>query len=43
MVTILIELTNKKAYKLIRGLEEPDMIKVLKKQGSVSSLRDKIQ
>ncbi|MGZ3757175.1 MAG: hypothetical protein ACXVAY_12735 [Mucilaginibacter sp.] len=43
METLLIELTNQKAYKLLKDLEDLDMIKVLKKPSNLSSLRGKVQ
>ncbi len=43
METLLIELTNQKAYKLLKDLEDLDIIKVLKKPATLSSLRGKIQ
>jgi hypothetical protein len=43
METILIELTNQKAYKLLKDLEDLNIIKVLKQPASLSSLRGKIQ
>lgn len=43
METVLIELTNQKAYKLLKDLEDLNIIKVLKQPASLSSLRGKIQ
>lgn len=39
METLLIELTDNKAYKLLRNLEELNLIRVVKKNTKVSSLR----
>jgi len=38
-----IELTNKNALKLLLDLEEMDLIKVLKKKPTLSSLRSQIK
>lgn len=43
METITIELINQKAYKIIKDLEELNLIKLVKKPESLSSLRQKIQ
>ncbi len=43
METITIELTNQKAYKILMDLEELNIIKLVKKPGILSSLRQKIQ
>jgi hypothetical protein len=43
METLIIELTNQKAYKLLKDLKELNIIKVLKKPASLSALRKKIQ
>ena len=43
METLVIELTNQKAYKLLKDLEDLNIIKVLKKSSNLSSLRGKIQ
>ena len=43
METLLIELTNQKAYKLLKDLEDLNIIKVLKAPVSLSALRGKIQ
>lgn len=43
MDTLLIELTNKKAYKLIQDMEELNLIRVLKKPSKISLLRGKIK
>ena len=43
MDTLVIELTNQKAYKLIKQLEELHLIRVIKKQTKLSFLREKIK
>lgn len=44
MNTLTIELTNTKAYQLIRDMEEMDLIRILdKKNVDMSSLRKKIK
>jgi hypothetical protein len=43
METLVIELTNQKAYKLIKELEELHLIRVIKSPSKLSSLRNKIQ
>ena len=43
METLVIELTNQKAYKLIKELEELHLIRVIKAPSKLSSLRKKIQ
>jgi hypothetical protein len=43
MDTLVIELTNQKAYKLIKELEELHLIRVIKKQTKLSFLRGKIK
>jgi protein required for attachment to host cells len=43
METVTIELTNQKAYKILKDLEELNIIKVVKKPSTLSSLRKKIQ
>ena len=43
MDTILIELTNSKAYKLLQDMEELQLIRVIKAPSKLSSLRQKIQ
>ena len=43
METLVIELTNQKAYKLIKELEELHLIRVIKSPSKLSSLRKKIQ
>ena len=42
METVIVQLTNKKAYKLLEDMEELDLIK-LKKSPDVSSLRGMIK
>jgi hypothetical protein len=43
MDTIIIQLTNQKAYKLLEDMEELDLIKVLKKSPNISSLHGLIK
>ena len=43
METITIELTDQKAYKILKDLEELNLIKLIEKPGNLSSLRQKIQ
>ena len=43
MEQLVIEITNQKAYKLLRDLEELNIIKVLKEPSNLSALRKKIQ
>jgi len=43
METLIIELTNQKAYKILKDLEELNIIKVVQKPSTLSSLRKKIQ
>lgn len=43
METITIELINHKAYKILKDLEELNLIKLVKKPESLSLLRQKIQ
>ena len=43
MDTLIIELTNQKAYKLIQDMEELNLIRVLKKPVKLSLLRGKIK
>jgi ribosomal protein L29 len=43
METVTIELTNEKAYKILKDLEELNIIKLVKKPSTLSSLRKKIQ
>ncbi len=42
MDTLIIQLTNSKAYKLIEDMEELNLIKVIKKTANISDLRGKI-
>lgn len=41
--TLTIELTNQKAYKLLKELEELNLIRVIKNNNSMSALRSKIK
>ncbi|WP_245221870.1 hypothetical protein [Pedobacter kyungheensis] len=41
--TLTIELTNQKAYKLLKELEELNLIKVIKNNNKTSTLRGKIK
>jgi hypothetical protein len=43
MDTVIIQLTNQKAYKLLEDMEELELIKVLKKSTTISSLRGLIK
>ncbi|KIA96773.1 hypothetical protein OC25_02770 [Pedobacter kyungheensis] len=43
MNTLTIELTNQKAYKLLKELEELNLIKVIKNNNKTSTLRGKIK
>ena len=43
MDTVIIQLTNQKAYKLLEDMEELDLIKVLKGSPDISSLRGLIK
>lgn len=43
MDTLIIELTNQKAYKLLKELEELHLIKVIKKSVKTSELRNQIK
>ncbi|MDT0647428.1 hypothetical protein RM545_12070 [Zunongwangia sp. F260] len=44
METLIVEVTNKKAYKLLENLEELKLIRVLKKKSDrISNLRGKIK
>ncbi len=43
METVLIELTNQKAYKLLQDMEELNLIRLLKDSPKLSSLRGKIK
>jgi hypothetical protein len=42
MDTLVIELTNSKAYKLLQDMEELNLIKVVKKKVKISDLRGKL-
>ncbi len=43
MDTVIIQLTNKKAYKLLEDMEELDLIRVIKEPTKLSSLRGLIK
>lgn len=43
MDTLIIEITNLKAYKLLQCMEELNLIRVLRKPEKLSSLRQKIK
>jgi hypothetical protein len=43
MDTVIIELTNRKAYKLLQDMEELNLIRVLKEPIKLSSLRGQIR
>jgi hypothetical protein len=43
MDTLIIELTNQKAYKLFKELEELHLIRVIKKNIKTSELRNQIK
>jgi hypothetical protein len=43
MDTLIIELTNQKAYKLLKELEELHLIRVIKKNVKTSELRNQIK
>jgi len=43
MDTVIIQLKNQKAFKLLEDMEELDLIKVLKQSPDVSSLRGLIK
>lgn len=43
MDTLVIQLTNIKAYKLLQNMEELNLIKVIKKPVKMSSLRKSIK
>lgn len=43
MDTLIIELTNQKAYKLLKELEELHLIRVIKKDVKISELRNQIK
>lgn len=43
MNTLTIELTNQKAYKLLKDLEELNLIKVINDSTKISALRNKIK
>jgi hypothetical protein len=43
MDTVIIQLKNKKAFKLLEDMEELDLIKVIKQTPNISSLRELIK
>jgi hypothetical protein len=43
METVLVQLTNKKAYNLLKDLEELDIIKLIKRSPDIASLRGMIK
>jgi hypothetical protein len=43
MDTVIIQLTNQKAYKLLEDMEELNLIKVLKEPSKLASLRGQIK
>ena len=43
MDTLLIELRNSKAYKLLQDMEDLELIRVIKNPAKISSLRTRIQ
>ena len=43
MTTLTIEITNEKALKLLQDLEDLNIIRVIKNQTKLSSLRSKIK
>ena len=43
METLLIQVTNSKAYKLLQDMEELNLIRVLKEPVKISSLPNKIK
>jgi hypothetical protein len=43
MDTVIIQLTNQKAYKLLEDMEELNLIRVLKEPSKISSLRGQIK
>ena len=43
METYVIELTNQKAYRLLKELEDLNLIRVIKSSTNLSSLRKKIE
>jgi len=42
METLVIELTNSKAYKLLQDMEELNLIKVINKKVKISDLKGKL-
>jgi hypothetical protein len=43
MDTVIIQLTNQKAYKLLDDMEELNLIRVLKEPAKISTLRGQIK
>ena len=43
MDTVIIQLTNQKAYKLLEDMEELNLIRVLKEPAKISSIRGKVK
>lgn len=43
METVIIELTNQKAYKILEDLEKLNIIKVIKRPSTLSSLQKKFK
>ncbi len=43
MQTLVIELTNEKAYKLLQDMEELELIRVVKNSSKLSTLRNRIR
>ncbi|HZY35093.1 MAG TPA: hypothetical protein VFE53_00510 [Mucilaginibacter sp.] len=43
MDTVIIELTNQKAYKLLEDMEELNLIRVIKEPTKLSALRGRIK
>jgi hypothetical protein len=43
MQTVLVELTNQKAYRLLKELEDLQLIRVVKTPSNLSSLRKRVK
>ena len=43
MDTVIIQLTNQKAYKLLEDMEELNLIRVLKESPKISSIRGQVK
>jgi hypothetical protein len=43
MTTLIVELTNNRAYKLLQDMEDLGLIRLLKKPSKISSLPKKIK